>query len=34
VSPDGSRVYFPHPGTARAPHEFGVVLGWRALLQR
>ena len=34
VSPDGSRVYFPHPGTARAPHEFGVVLGWRALLGR
>ena len=34
VSPDGSRVYFPHPGTARAPHEFGVVSGWRALLQR
>ena len=34
VSPDGSRVYFPHPGTARAPHELGAVQGWRALLQR
>ena len=34
VSPDGTRVYFPHPGTARAPREFGVVHGWRALLQR
>jgi Tol biopolymer transport system component len=34
VSPDGSRVYFPHPGTAQAPHDFGVVQGWRALLQR
>ncbi len=34
VSPDGSRVYFPQPWTARAPHEFGVVLGGRALLQR
>jgi hypothetical protein len=34
VSPDGMRVFFPHPGTARAPREFGVVLGWRALLQR
>jgi Tol biopolymer transport system component len=34
VTPDGMRVYFPHPGTARAPREFGVVLGWRALLQR
>jgi Tol biopolymer transport system component len=34
VSPDGSRVYFPHPGTARAPHEFDAVLGWLALLQR
>jgi serine/threonine protein kinase/Tol biopolymer transport system component len=34
VSPDGSRVYFPHPGSARVPHEFGVVLGWRALLER
>jgi eukaryotic-like serine/threonine-protein kinase len=33
VSPDGSRVYFPHPGTARVPHELGVVLGWRDLLQ-
>ena len=34
VSPDGSQVYFPHPGTAQPPHEFGVVLGWRALLER
>jgi Tol biopolymer transport system component len=34
VSPDGSRVYFPHPGSARAPGEFGAVLGWRALLRR
>jgi Tol biopolymer transport system component len=34
VSPDGMRVYFPHSGTAQAPREFGVVLDWRALLQR
>jgi Tol biopolymer transport system component len=34
VSPDGSRVYFPHAPNARAPHEIGVVVGWRALLQR
>jgi Tol biopolymer transport system component len=34
VSPDGERFYFPHPGSARAPQEFGVVLGWRALLAR
>jgi Tol biopolymer transport system component len=34
VSPDGMRVYFPHPATAQAPSELGVVLGWRALLQR
>ena len=34
VAPDGSRVYFPYPGSAPPPHEFGVVLGWRALLER
>ena len=33
VSPDGTRVYFPHPGDERPPREFGVLLGWRALLQ-
>lgn len=33
VSPDGRRVYFPHPGDATFPHEIGVVLGWRALFK-
>ncbi len=33
VSPDGRRVYFPHPGDETSPHEIGVVLGWRALFK-
>ena len=33
VSPDGHRVYFPHPGDETFPHEIGVVLGWRALFK-
>jgi hypothetical protein len=33
VSPDGTRVYFPHPGDERPPHEVGLLLGWRALLR-
>jgi hypothetical protein len=33
LSPDGTRVYFHHPGNARASHEVGIVLGWRALLK-
>ncbi len=33
VSPDGQRVYFPHPGDDTSPREIGVVLGWRALFK-
>ena len=33
VSPDGRRVYFPHPGDETVPREIGVVLGWRALFK-
>jgi len=33
VSPDGQRVFFPHPGVEKPVREIGVVLGWRALLK-
>jgi serine/threonine protein kinase/Tol biopolymer transport system component len=34
VSRDGNQVYFPHPGTERAPQQIGMVLRWTALLAR
>jgi hypothetical protein len=33
VSLDGRHVYFPHDTDQRPPREFGVVLGWRALIK-
>ena len=33
VSLDGRRVYFPHQTDLRPPREFGIVLGWRALIR-
>jgi Tol biopolymer transport system component len=33
VSLDGRRVYFPHQTDSHPPREFGVVLGWRALIR-
>ena len=33
ISPDGQRVYFPHPGSHPIPHELGIVLNWTALLK-
>jgi Tol biopolymer transport system component len=33
VSLDGRTVYFQHPTNQRPPREFGVVLGWRALIK-
>jgi eukaryotic-like serine/threonine-protein kinase len=33
VSPDGRIVYFQHPTDLNPPREFGVVLGWRALIK-
>ena len=33
VSLDGRIVYFQHPTDQRPPREFGVVLGWRALIK-
>jgi serine/threonine protein kinase len=33
VSLDGLRVYFPHQTDQNPPREFGVVLGWRALIK-
>ena len=33
VSSDGRRFYFPDPGDARPPREFGVVMNWSALLK-
>ena len=33
VSLDGRRVYFPHQTDQTPPREFGVVLGWRALIK-
>jgi len=33
VSLDGRRVYFPHQTDQNPPREFGVVLGWRALIK-
>jgi eukaryotic-like serine/threonine-protein kinase len=33
VSLDGRRVYFPHQTDLKPPREFGVVLGWRALIK-
>ena len=33
VSLDGQRVYFPHETEQNPPREFGVVLGWRALIR-
>jgi eukaryotic-like serine/threonine-protein kinase len=33
VSLDGRRVYFPHLTDQTPPREFGVVLGWRALIK-
>jgi Tol biopolymer transport system component len=34
VSRDGQVVFFPHPGPMRPPTSFGVVTGWKALLER
>ena len=34
LSPDGSRVYFLRRNDDPAPHEFHVVMGWQALLER
>lgn len=33
VSLDGRRVYFPHQTDLKPPGEFGVMLGWRALIK-
>jgi eukaryotic-like serine/threonine-protein kinase len=33
VSRDGQRVYFLHQTALNPPREFGVVLGWRALIK-
>jgi Tol biopolymer transport system component len=33
VSLDGRRVYFPHQTDLKPPREFGIVLGWRALIK-
>ena len=33
VSLGGRRVYFPHQTDQNPPREFGVVLGWRALIK-
>lgn len=33
VSRDGRRVYFPHQTDQKPPREFGVVLGWKALVK-
>jgi eukaryotic-like serine/threonine-protein kinase len=33
LSSDGRRVYFPHETDQKPPREFGVVLGWRALIK-
>ena len=33
VSLDGRRVYFLHQTDQSSPREFGVVLGWRALIK-
>jgi len=33
VSADGRRVYFPHPGDLKPPHEFNVIIGWSALVK-
>ena len=33
ISLDGRRVYFPHQTDQNPPREFGVVLGWRALIK-
>jgi Tol biopolymer transport system component len=33
VSVDGRTVYFQHPTDQSPPREFGVVLGWRALIK-
>jgi hypothetical protein len=33
VSLDGRHVYFPHQTADDPPAEFGVVLGWRALIK-
>ena len=33
VSLDGRRVYFQHQTDLRPPREFGLVLGWRALIK-
>ncbi len=32
VSPDGTRVTFPHPGPERPPAAFTVILDWHALV--
>jgi len=34
VSPDGRRVFFPHPGEVRPARSFGVITGWKALVTR
>jgi eukaryotic-like serine/threonine-protein kinase len=33
VSLDGRRMYFPHQNDQKPPREFGVVMGWRALIK-
>ena len=33
VSLDGRRIYFPHQTDVQPPREFGVVLGWKALIR-
>jgi hypothetical protein len=33
ITPDGRRVYFPHPGDETLPQEIGVVLDWRGLFR-
>ena len=33
VTPDGRRLFFPHPGDEQPPREFRVVLDWMELLR-
>ena len=33
ISPDGRRIYFPHPGDPAKPREIGFVLDWAARLK-
>ena len=32
-TPDGRRVYFPHPGEDTSPQQIQIVLGWNAMLR-